>query len=72
MNKEEQEAIEYLRDLRYGEINDNYKKAILNYISKLEKENDILKLLIKDILNEFGFQTERYWRKFEKLEEENE
>ena len=54
MNKEEQEAIDYLKDFDYLmlDLNENYEiisksvEILLNYISKLQKENEELKRII--------------------------
>ena len=52
MTDKEKEAIKYFKELRYGEINDNYKDIILNLIENQQKEIEqkiiqILNILLK-------------------------
>ena len=79
MEKEIEEAINYLKedlelyeDFCYLTTEEHMKalKIILDYISKTQKENEKLKEIFKNALNNIGFEVENNWRKFEKLENE--
>lgn len=78
MNKEEKRVIGEL-ERKSNLSTNNYEIfiertdiiTILNYIDKLQKENENYKeliLVIKEKLNNIQFEVEQTWRKIEKLE----